>query len=151
MYEYFKSKNDLFQKMMIEISRTYFDTLDSKVSETVSVKEKLQLILGTHLKFLKEHRAMANMLMVEHHLFGEELRQWICKNQMEKLNKLQKLIEDGIDRKEFRSIDSKLQASIISAVVVSAGSYYVTEQKADVNDIIDKTMKIILYGLLLSS
>lgn len=147
VYEYFNSKKDLFQKMVMETSSSYFENLDSLIEEKGTVLEKLKLILECHLKFLKEHKEMAGIIMAEHNIFSGELKQWMSKMQQKKFQVLKNLVEEGIAGGEFRKMDSHFAANMISASIFSASKYLFMDSEKSVSDIADSTIDLLAHGL----
>lgn len=147
VYEYFDSKKELFQQMIMETSSSYFKNLDSQIEEKGAVLEKLKLIFTSHLNFLKEHREMTNIMMAEHSIFCDDLKQWMFKRQQEKFQVLKNLVEEGIACGEFRKVDSHFAAHMISAAVLSASKYLLTDCENSAVDIADSAVDIIAHGL----
>lgn len=147
VYEYFNSKKDLFQQVMMEFSNTYFDNFEDKLAGIESVTERLQLILKIHLTFIKDNKEIANILIAEHHLLGEELHHWFLTRQQEKLKKLQSMIQEGIEKGEFKPFDPELAAEMILGLIFSVGGCLLKDPALNIDKIVNTAMEIILKGL----
>lgn len=137
VYEYFNSKKDLFQQVMMEFSNTYFDNFEDKLAGIESVTERLQLILKIHLTFIKDNKEIANILIAEHHLLGEELHHWFLTRQQEKLKKLQSMIQEGIEKGEFKPFDPELAAEMILGLIFSVGGCLLKDPALNIDKIVN--------------
>ncbi len=147
VYEYFSSKKELFQEMFKSSSIFYLNILKRKLDEKASITEKFRQIVYIHLKFIRNHKDIAKIILREHIDLGESLSQWMIEKQEEKIAIVRALIQEGMDRGEFRQLDPNVAARLFFGAVVLSGQMMLFEQDVDIDDISDKVMEIFLHGI----
>lgn len=113
VYEYFESKNTLFQEMIHFSVELFREELTNVLKQGDNIWEKLQLLSQFYARFLKEHLDMFTSSMTGHTL-SEDMRSQMLKQ----IAKISQVIEDmvrvGIQTSELRAnIDAEIAAACI--------------------------------------
>jgi len=149
VYEYFSSKTELFQEMFKAGIRFYLDSLIDDISPDLSSKEKLSRIARLHLRFVSNYKDLAKVTMTEHTYFNEDFRKWIWEYRARKLEMLKQIIDEGIDRGEFRKIDSQAVALVFMGALGAMFSPLIfSEEHENAKDLIEPALDIIMNGLI---
>lgn len=122
VYEYFKSKQDLFQEMFKYIHSLYFERFVAGASQKNTFKEKISFLLEAHLKFIFEHRDMAQIFLAEHPPLDDNFKKWIIALEKQKLRLLEEYVVDAIDKKQICDLNPKLITNVIAGVIAHAGN-----------------------------
>ncbi|WP_028308079.1 TetR/AcrR family transcriptional regulator [Desulfitibacter alkalitolerans] len=122
VYEYFKSKQDLFQEMFKYIHNLYLEKIMADIEKRYTFKEKVSYILEAHLRFILEHKEMAQVFLAEHPPLDDDFKKWFLDLEKQKLQFLQNNVIDGIKRDELKDLDPSLIARIIAGVISYFGS-----------------------------
>ncbi len=143
LYDYFKSKD--------EILISYFENELSKITtraieiaqKNLSVAEKLREIMQMHLTYLVDNKKVFLKLTVETQRLSFESQQKIQMKRHAYQDLLHTLIEEGIQRGEFRSVNPLFAARSIStllsiAIFTSRPTGTPEEMMADAMDIFFK-------------
>lgn len=121
VYEYFSSKQDLFQEMLKYIHDLYYQNFEKGFFENWTLKERLDYIFRFHIKFISDHKDMAKVLLSEQPRLDTGFRKWLKNMEIEKLNRLHVYIQEAVANKEIKELDTLLVTRIISGVIASVG------------------------------
>ncbi len=119
IYEYFSSKLQLFQQMLMKGMDTYYASFDAQELKRKSVRERLRIILVGHIEFCRQHSQMTRLFFWESGVQDEEVKAWMLQMRKEKEDGLQGLLTDGIASGELREHDPYITALMISGVIGS--------------------------------
>lgn len=122
IYEYFKSKQDLFQEMFKYIHNLYLEKFMADIEKRPTFKEKIQYLLESHLRFILEHKEMAQVFLAEHPPLDDDFKKWFLDLEKQKLQFLQNNVINGIKRDELKDLDPCLIARVIAGVISYFGS-----------------------------
>ena len=117
VYEYFKSKQDLFQEMIKYINSLYLEKILTKLEEKDTFKEKVQCLLATQLKFALEHKEMAQILMTDMPPLDDDFKKWFLECRKRQIQFIQDNVMYGIERGEIGGYDSYLIAGAIAGAI----------------------------------
>lgn len=147
VYEYFSSKQEVFQEMLKHIGRD----IDLKSVNTghSSAVERIRGIVEIHLNFMLKHRNMARVLMQEHLTMTDELLAFMKKSRDDKLKALENIIIDGMEKGEFRKdIDPVVTAHLIFGATISlSGDIIDGDGALTVEELTDHVIDMALYGI----
>jgi len=149
VYEYFKSKQDLFQEMLKYILEIYLAKLDGSTSAEDTFQERLKSLVANHLKFIIDYREMAKVFMTEHPPLDEAFKEWLLEKERERLKSLQDMIGAAMETGEIRPVDPVVTAKVLSGVIVSLGNNAVltNDIPEDISDIAQKAVNVLYSGL----
>lgn len=119
VYEYFSSKEEVFQQMLLEVMEdSNLDRLEVENSATAA--EKIEAFLKMNHRFIMKHKNMAKMLMQEHLTMSNEMFEAMKARKEETLQKIEDIVVEGIAAGEFRAdIDPKVTAHLIMGATLS--------------------------------
>lgn len=118
IYEYFDSKKDLFQQMIIYIIERYIQGAEEISVKENTVREKLIAFAAYHGKFLQYHIDMTETTVIKLDMLSGNMKQWVREEQSKVHNFVLKIIKEGMENGELRDdLDSEIAAiAIIGAI-----------------------------------
>ncbi len=118
IYEYFRSKEELFMESITTSAESYIMLFDTFSRSTTSCRESLRNLLHVQLKFLRENRSWVRFLYNERPVQNRELEQWFLERRRRLIQAVEGLINQGIKDGEIRpGIDTELAARSFNALV----------------------------------
>ncbi len=117
IYEYFKSKLQLFQEMLGDGLRVYYDNFDPDKMKQMPVEERLRLIFETHVRFCRDNKDLTRILFWDTEVIDDELREWGFKQRKDKEERILNIIKEGVARGEVRDVNPELVKIIITGSV----------------------------------
>jgi TetR/AcrR family fatty acid metabolism transcriptional regulator len=117
IYEYFPSKLQLFQQMLIKGMDTYYASIDPEELKHKSIQEKLRIVMEGHILFCRQHSQLTRLVFWEAEGHDDEVKEWMLQMRKEKEARLQDLLNDGIANGELRGQDSYIMALTVSGVI----------------------------------
>jgi AcrR family transcriptional regulator len=143
VYEYFKSKEDLFKESFSYCAEAYIQTFRQQISRPASVEKTMHDIVNTHLAMIKDNRKKLHLLFNERPLSFQELQSWVLEKRQELLRGIVTLIGEGIKLNEIRpGIDVEMAGRLFLALnyVVMGGMVVLDNLDVDearVNGLLD--------------
>ncbi|SNS18829.1 transcriptional regulator, TetR family [Anaerovirgula multivorans] len=118
IYEYFDSKKDLFQQMIIYIIERYIQGAEEISVKENTVREKLIAFAAYHGKFLQYHIDMTETTVTKLDMLSGNMKQWVREEQSKVHNFVLKIIKEGMGNGELREdLNSEIAAiAIIGAI-----------------------------------
>lgn len=151
VYEYFKSKQDLFEEMVKYIHNLYFETLMVDVSNRDTFREKMQYLLECHLKFVVENKEMARVLLSERPSLDEGFTKWVLNKEKSRLLFMQNHVKEAISRGEIRDIDPGLLSKVVTGVMTYIGNSMIVGDvelsNRELSDLSDNTINLLFTGI----
>lgn len=113
VYEYFRSKEDLFN----ELIKAGFDSFESMLLQEIDrakdVRAKLESIIRVQIEFSQRYRLLAKIVMLENIPMDDSFRTWLRELHMRHLNIIERIVREGIEKKEIADIvDASLFAKV---------------------------------------
>lgn len=148
LYYHFKDKEELF----LAILRTYLDDmsnlLDHLASEPISSREKIQRFVENILTQPAEQRATIRLASQEINQLSPDARMAFGSNYREKfIKKLQTILQEGMDRGEFRSIPGDVAVWALLGIMFP---YFYPGHSGETplsTDTINEVVKIFMDGI----
>lgn len=103
IYEYFDSKLHLFQSMMEDSLQVYFRRMEAQRSGQMPMSGRIRLLVESHIRFCLENRELTKVLFGEAEAPDKELMEWAMAMRKDKLERMQSLLVEGIEKGELRS------------------------------------------------
>jgi TetR/AcrR family fatty acid metabolism transcriptional regulator len=148
IYEYFPSKLQLFQQLLIKGMDTYYASFDANELKRKSVKERLLIILEGHIDFCRKNSQLTRLVFWEAEGHDEEVKEWMLQMRKEKEARLQELLNDGIASGELRREDSYIVALTISGVIGAVWVPLVLDEwNVDAAYLAERITNIIMNGI----
>ena len=149
VYEYFSSKTELFQEMFKAGMRFYADIVSKELKPEMPSREKLARIAKIHLSFIVKYKDLATITMTEHPYFNEDFHKWVWENREKKVELLKQIIDEGIQKGEFRAVDSYAAALTFLGTMGAACSPIIfAKGKSSHKGQLEPVLDIIFNGLL---
>lgn len=147
LYEYFDSKKELFQQMVVRIVEKYIQGAEEVIFKENTIREKLIAFACYHGKFLQHHIDMTETVAIKLDVVSGDMKQWLKEEQSKIHDFILKIVKDGITNGEFRrDLDSEIAAvAIIGAINQSyTKQIYLDKMRAediDPTPVIDMMLK----------
>lgn len=144
IYEYFKSKRDLFQEVIKHAVDVYIALLKGIGTEGQPFKEKLRDFIMLHKELLEKHRDLANLIMKEPRDITDGTRKYFQLIKKDVLDVTINMLDSAVSSGEVRDIDRRMGAQIILGITISlltAG--LMDDEHWDIDDAVD----LILHGI----
>lgn len=119
VYEYFSSKEELFQEMFQMGLDFYLDAMQGRLQQPCSVQDVLTAIATAHFKFMMERNDLARVMADEQGTPLPWVREWMLQLRERKLALLSELITRGIELGELRQVEPRLASEVFLGVVGS--------------------------------
>jgi AcrR family transcriptional regulator len=125
VYRYFRTKEELYFETLLQAFDDLSATLADAVAEETSPMRRLEKIVRESLRFSWERRHLLGLLQGDERRFA--MREAELRLRREGMMALvQKVILDGIERREFRSVDARIAAELLRGMI-RAANYFRTE------------------------
>lgn len=108
VYEYFKSKNQLFQETLKEGITSFDITLDEELANEQTAKGKLRILIGKSIELGRNYQPLAKIAFTEANLIEDSFRGWMINLYQKRVHLIEAIIQEGIQRGEIRAINTKL-------------------------------------------
>lgn len=133
IYLYFNNKEDLF----FSVIETKLDLLLNKIQEAVekpgSASQRIKTAISIHLKFLEENKNFFKVMQSFPEGLKKKLERKLKGRVVEKQSRyieiLDGLIQEAIDRKEIKALDSKKLAVILMGIIHSLTVYWISQRE----------------------
>jgi AcrR family transcriptional regulator len=147
VYEYFSSKQAVFEQAVEAGMSQYMDGLEHEIQRDSSPIEKLRRIAVLHMKFVTEHRNTANIIIADPAIMSphrERLRE-ICQRAQDMVAGV---IKQGIEAGLLKSVDALLATQTFLGVLSTVGVWYLVQQRPwDPERTAALVTDLIVYGL----
>ncbi|OIQ62510.1 TetR/AcrR family transcriptional regulator [Neomoorella thermoacetica] len=121
IYEYFSSKKELFQQLLVHIFHTYLEHLRRVCREEASLEGFLRRLIGESLEHFQAHREITRILLSEHPPVDAATQQIFFRMEQEKLQHLQNHLQAALERGEMRPVPVDLAAIMITGFITALG------------------------------
>lgn len=129
IYEYFRSKAELFQAMLNYVGERHLEELRSSAQGCRSAREKLAALAKAHLDLLLEHRDLARLIFYGHAALGETVHAWMLQQEEGLLELLAGVFREGVAGKEFRDLGEQFVARAFLGALGSLGAGLIFRSK----------------------
>ena len=114
IYEYFDSKKNLFEEMLVYITTGYYESMELEVEKWDSCKDKLIAFTSYHGKFIKEHLKLVESAMMDKTIISEKVGKQILSKKEAVFRLLEDILKKGVLSGELvEDIDTQLAACAI--------------------------------------
>ena len=122
IYEYFDSKLQLLQEILERSFHLYDHSINSDISNSLSIKQKIRGLVEGHLRFCQENKDLTRLLFLDTEIIDNELREWAWQKRRLKEEHMQALFAAAINKGELRDLDTKMLTIMISGIF---GSFWI--------------------------
>ena len=117
VYEYFRSKKDLFQEIFLTFMEKNMQLIKKEISANLQPKDALIRILETQFKFVLKNKDIAKLMMNEHQEIDKDFKVKIMILNKQKVALISNYVEKGIVQGVFRQVNPVLVAMVIEGMV----------------------------------
>lgn len=135
IYLYFDSKEDLF----FSVAERKLDILLNKIEEELKKSnlpsQRIRRVIAVHLKFLEENgdffKIMQGFSGSLKEKLEKKLKDRVIQKQSYYIEILDKLIQEAINKKEVKLLDSRKLAVILMGIIHSLTLYWISKKEKD--------------------
>jgi len=139
VYEYFRSKKELFQEIFLSFMEKNMQLIENEISNNLQPKEALIRIMEIQFNFVVKNKDIAKLMMNEHQAIDNDFKLKILELNKQKVDLVSNYVEKGIKQGVFRQVNSLLVAMILEGVIHALLSSSMckesTVQKVTIEDI----------------
>ena len=133
IYLYFNNKEDLFFSVIETKLDLLLDKIQGTVKKSGSASQRIKATISTHLKFLEENKNFFKIMQSFPEGLKKKLERKLKGRVVEKQSRyieiLDRLIQEAIERKEVKPLDSKKLAVILMGIVHSLTVYWISQKE----------------------
>jgi len=151
VYEYFQSKNQLFQEMLIAGVTAFDQSLHEELAGEETTRGKLRVLISKTLELGRNYRPLAKIAFMEHHILDSSFREWFMELYCQRVQLIEGIVQEGIAKGEFRPINAKLFSSLFYTALGALHSPladYDPEPK-DTQNMVEEIIDYIYHGIAL--
>ena len=146
LYYHFSSKEEIFNFLIEEGIKLLQNSIDIKTAKYTNYIDKIKAIVLIQIKIIIKYEDIITILLSQ--FLGNEARNQKCREQIfEYINKIEEIVKEGIERGEIKKGDSKVIASEIYGLIVSALVYKQRNEEIDINKLYKEFENTIIEGL----
>ncbi len=123
IYNYFESKRDVLLAVFEAEFEEQISFFEGLRKSRLSIPEQIAQILQGHFSLLRERAELAQVLLQERFNPGEGFKEKLSNFYRKVVERIEALIQEGIDQGWVRSCDPRIIATALFAVVQSIGSW----------------------------
>ncbi|WP_207726837.1 TetR/AcrR family transcriptional regulator [Anaerosolibacter carboniphilus] len=126
VYQYFESKIQLFEEMVLYYIESYKEEIVEIIDENISLEEKLLKVANKNSKHVAEHFDMAEKIDVRENIISNEMKSKMLRKKEEIFSILECAIDQAIENGEVRNdLDKEVVISTFFGAVnvYCAGRY----------------------------
>jgi len=148
IYAYFKNKEELMREVFEDSLHPLTETIDDILLGNKSPEEKLSDMATAMLKYFDENDKFFRIMMYERELMQLERERFLDDRYYGAIEKLTRVIEDGIELGKFRKLAPKKVATIfLEAIVVTTKLLLLDKQRAPIEDDVNNILEITMNGI----
>lgn len=122
VYEYFRSKQELFLAMLSYVGEEHLKRLRAGLAGRPNAREKLVALAESHLGLLKEYRDLARLIFYSHAVLGRTVWDWMEQQERALVGLIAEVLREGIKAGEFRQVGELFAARVFAGALWSAGA-----------------------------
>ncbi|MGB9887207.1 MAG: TetR/AcrR family transcriptional regulator [Moorellales bacterium] len=149
VYEYFRSKRELFQAMLDYVGEYHLSVLRASLEPGRRSREKLVALARAHLELLLRHRELARLIFYSHAILGPQIWDWLQGQEKALVELLSAVFREGAARGELRPADEAMAARAFLGALWTAGGSLICRPGGPAAGYDPKEMASALVDLLL--
>ncbi len=148
IYEYFDSKLQLFQAVLENSIKVYYDSIILEENPSLSFEERLRRLIHSHVCFSQENRQLTRIVFWDSDIIDSELKDWVLSMRKEKEEKMMEVIRQSIKKGELRDVDPWLLTIMLEGVVASLwGPIILDDWNVEAAELADSITDMIMRGI----
>jgi AcrR family transcriptional regulator len=147
LYYHFSSKEEIFNFLIEEGVKLLQNSIDIKTSKLENYIDKLKAVILIQIKIVNKYEDFITILLSQ--FYGKEARNKMCqKHVYEYIDKIEKIVEEGINAGQIKNGNPKVIASEIYALIASTLVYKLkNNEEMDVIKLYREFENTIIEGL----
>ena len=143
LYYHFNSKEEIFNFLVEEGMKLLKNSIEIKTSKCETTKEKIKAIILIQIKGIVKYENMLSIIFSQ--LYGNESKNKLCQDKVQEyIEVIEKIINEGIEKKEIKECNSKLMAYTIFSLTSSIMMYKKqTEKEYSITELYRECEKLI--------
>ena len=122
LYYHFSSKEEIFNFLVEEGIKLLQNSIDIKTAKRNNYIDKLKAIILIQIKIVAKYEDIITILLSQ--FWGNEDRNKKCQNHVyEYISKIEKIVQEGIEKEEIKKGDARAIASEIYGLICSTLIY----------------------------
>lgn len=147
LYAHINTKEDLLYEITDRGANSFIQSLKPIVEEEMNATEKIQKALRAHIQVIEENLEAATVFFHEWKSLSNERLQIILEKRKEYERLWSRIIEQGIQKGEFKDVDPKFARLLILSVGNWIYQWYQPQGELSGEEIADQFIQMILNGL----
>ncbi len=147
LYYHFSSKEEIFNFLVEEGIKLLQNSIDIKTAKRNNYIDKIKAIVLIQIKIVSKYEDIITILLSQ--FWGNENRNKRCQNQVfEYIDKIEKIVQEGIQKGEIQKGDPRIIASEIYGLICSTLIYKKRENtEIDVMKLYHEYENTVINGL----
>ena len=147
LYYHFSSKEEIFNFLVEEGIKLLQNSIDIKTSKYTNYIDKVKAIVLIEIKIVQNYENLITILLSQ--FYGKEARNQKCQMHVyEYIEKIEKIVKEGISKGEIKQGDPKAIASEIYGLICSTLVYKLRKQDTfDITKIYKEFERTVIEGL----
>ena len=147
LYYHFSSKEEIFDFLVEEGIKLLQNSVDIKTSKYENYVDKIKAIILIQIKIVNKYKDIITILLSQ--FYGTEKRNQKCKQYIyEYIDKIEGIVQKGIEAKQIKHGDVKIYASEIYGLISSCLLYKLREsEEYDIEKLYKQFENTIIKGL----
>lgn len=147
LYYHFSKKEDIFDLLLEEGEKLLTNNIEIKTKNCTTALEKIKAIIMVQIKITVRYEDFINIVLSQ--IWGQESKNIKCQKAVYKyINKIKKIIKEGIENGEFYDGDIEALASGVFGVTCSSLIYRLkTERQVDIQDVYNGFIETVVRGI----
>ena len=147
LYAHITGKEELLTAIVDRVSEQFLDAAAVAIDDTTQpVDLRLRRFVEAHLRIIAENKASATVFLHEWRSLEGERRARALHYRDEYERRLTELIAEGVERGEFRSIDTHLAAVAVLSLVNWAYTWFSPSGERSVESIAEEFTSLLVSG-----
>lgn len=150
LYEYFKSKKNLYEEMYRWYMEKYFNSLAKNIENEITAIDKIRIIIQNHLYHIQKAKGLFMILEADHNNkdLSPKIKQQLNDIYTNNHRQVKEIIDFGIQEGEFRKMDANLAANFLLSSIAGLGhSMMFLEIDHDHKEIADGVLDLFVNGM----
>lgn len=151
VYEYFNSKQSLFEEMVIFLIDMGFDMMSKQISEKDNAFDRLKVIQAMEKEISLNHGKLFSLILSRISYASETLKSKFFMTRDRELKLIEGIIESGIKEGIFKDINTKYFALIFKGAMgqahMSAGCMHESEIKPIESHLSDELFDVLINSI----
>lgn len=122
LYYHFSSKEEIFNFLVEEGMKLLINSIEIKIAKCNNALEKIKAVSLIQLKAVAKYENLLTIVLSQ--VWGNETRNVFCKQKViEYIEKIQSIVQEGVDKGELVKCDAEILASEIFSLTCSTLIY----------------------------